>query len=275
MVAAPVGFQCRECVANANADISAPIVDPMSRPTTKYVPYVSYALIGICVALFVGSFVTIGIEAMVGQYGMRPLFIGLYDEWYRLVTSAFLHWSILHIGFNMLVLFMIGPALERIFGHGRFFALYLLAGIGGAVASYTFSPIQTASVGASGAIFGLMAALVVAGRRFSYDVRQVLILLGINLLIGFVPGGSIDWRAHLGGLVVGALVAAIFAYAPGGVAGQIGGCILILAVLGLITFMRTESLRATYGVAEPTPVVAAATESGTLGYNVVNARSYN
>ena len=113
------------------------------------------------------------------------------------------HGSFLHIAFNMYVLFALGPTLERILGHSRYLILYVLAAIGGGVASYVFSDMRTVSVGASGAIFGLMGALVVAGRRLRYDVTQVLVLLGINVVIGFIASG-VDWRAHLGGLVTGA-----------------------------------------------------------------------
>jgi membrane associated rhomboid family serine protease len=112
------------------------------------------------------------------------------------------------------------------------------------VASYYFSDIRTVSVGASGAIFGLMGALVVAGRRLRYDVTQVLILLGINVVIGFLAPG-IDWRAHLGGLVVGAVVAAIFVHAPkrGRKPVQFAGVGGIFLVLLALTMMRTAQIQ--------------------------------
>lgn len=259
--------------------IPTPKHAPLAATATSgnaFVPYVTYALIGICVALFAAGFLLGGIESVVGSYGMRPLFIAFEGEWYRLLTSAFLHWSLLHIGFNMLVLFMIGPALERVLGHVRFIVLYLLAALGGAVASYCFSPVATASVGASGAIFGLMAALVVAGRQLRYDVTQVIVLLAINLAIGFLPGGGVDWRAHLGGLVVGAAVAAIFAYAPKqSMTLQIIGCVLVLLLLVGATAVRTQQLRIDYAIPDQTPVVTASQPSGTLLSGQVNDRSYS
>ena len=99
--------------------------------------------------------------------------------------------------------------MERILGHWRFLLLFLLAGIGGSAASYAFSEPTTWSVGASGAIFGLMGALLVAGQRLRYDVTMVLVLVVINIVIGFVFSSGIDWRAHLGGLATGAAVAAV------------------------------------------------------------------
>jgi membrane associated rhomboid family serine protease len=106
-----------------------------------------------------------------------------------------------------------------------------------------FSDIRTVSVGASGAIFGLMGALVVAGRRLRYDVTQVLVLLGINMVIGFISPG-VDWRAHLGGLVTGAAVAAIMVFPARRyrMAVQVTGIIAVLVVLAGLTMWRTAQI---------------------------------
>jgi membrane associated rhomboid family serine protease len=112
------------------------------------------------------------------------------------------------------------------------------------VASYVFSDLRTVSVGASGAIFGLMGALVVAGRRLKYDITQVLVLLGINVVIGFLAPG-VDWRAHLGGLVTGAAVAAIMVFAPARhrTVVQVGGVLAILVVMAALTMWRTAQIQ--------------------------------
>jgi membrane associated rhomboid family serine protease len=275
MVAAPVGFQCRECVAQGVAE-----TQPKSGPIPGRVaaisrPYVTYVLVGICAVAFLLS-LGAGIESAVGGYGMRPVYIAVDGQWYRLLTSVFMHWSILHIGFNMLVLIMLGPTLETVLGHFRFTVLYILAGLGGAVASYCFSPLATASVGASGAIFGLMGALIVAGRRLRVDVTQVVVLLAINLAIGFIPGGSVDWRAHVGGLVVGALVSAIFVLAPRAHPAlvQTIGCLAVVAILAGLVAWRTADIRAQFTAPDQTPVVATAETSGTLVSDRINARSH-
>jgi membrane associated rhomboid family serine protease len=142
----------------------------------------------------------------------------------------------------MYVLLVIGASLERILGHVRYITLYLVSALGGSIASYLFSDLRTVSVGASGAIFGLMGALLVAG-RLRYDIRQILILLVINIAIGFVFPG-IDWRAHLGGLVTGAAVAAVFTFAPrrGRLWWQIGGIVALVAMLVAVTAWRTAAL---------------------------------
>jgi membrane associated rhomboid family serine protease len=146
----------------------------------------------------------------------------------------------------MYVLFVLGPTLERVLGHVRFIILYVVAALGGSVVSYTFSDPRTVSVGASGAIFGLMGALIVAGRRMRWDITQVLILLGINVVIGFLSP-EVDWRAHFGGLVVGALVAGVFIWTPRPfvpvrLLWQTLGILVVLAGLIVVTMWRTGQL---------------------------------
>lgn len=240
MVQAPVGFQCRQCVAQAAGHVPQPTTVAGGRPIAK--PIVTYALIAINVAVFLLQF-AIGVNDVAGQYGMWPVGIAVGNEWWRLLTAAFLHGNWLHIMFNMYVLFALGPTLERVLGHGRYLLLYVLAALGGGVASYAFSDMQTVSVGASGAIFGLMGALVVAGRRLRYDITQVLMLLGINVVIGFLQPG-VDWRAHLGGLVTGAAVAAIFILPKRGhrVLVQVVGVAGIVLILIAVTMWRTDQI---------------------------------
>jgi len=206
-------------------------------------PRVTYALIALNVAIFGIQFLQ-GIDTLAVDYGMWPIGIANDGEWWRLFTSAFLHGSFIHIAFNMYVLFFLGPTLERILGHTRFLILYFLAALGGSVASYWFSDINTVSVGASGAIFGLMGALVVAGHRLKYDITQVLVLLGINVVIGFISP-NVDWRAHFGGLVVGAVVAAIMVLPPKRVRipAQIVGISALLVVLIMLTIIRTQQIQ--------------------------------
>ena len=243
MRSAPVGFQCPECVGEAAATVRQPVT--VSGASLVQRPYVTYGLIGLTSIAFLLQFAA-GVGLVAEQYGMWPYGIVLNGEWWRLLTAAFLHGSWLHIAFNMYVLFVLGPTLERVLGHVRFIVLYLVAAVGGSVASYAFSDPRTVSVGASGAIFGLMGALIVAGRRLKYDITQVLILLGVNVVIGFLSP-DVDWRAHFGGLVTGALVAGIFVWTPAPfrasrVLWQILGVLAVLAVLVAVTVWRTGQL---------------------------------
>ena len=125
-------------------------------------------------------------------------------EWYRLITSGFLHYGLLHVGFNMFILYQLGMILEPAFGRVRFALLYLAALLGGSVGALLVSP-NALTAGASGAVFGCMAAVVVALRRRGVGVLQSNIggLLAINLVLTFAVRG-ISIGGHLGGLAAGA-----------------------------------------------------------------------
>jgi membrane associated rhomboid family serine protease len=243
MIQAPVGFQCLECVQAA----APPQQRTVAGGSLITKPYVTYTLIGINAVVFAIQYI-VGIDVVAKELGMWPIGVAIGGEWWRLASAAFLHGSLLHIGFNMYVLYVLGPTLERILGHARFIILYALAAFGGAVASYVLSDVRTVSVGASGAIFGLMGALVIAGQRLRYDIRQVLILLAINVVIGFIAP-NVDWRAHLGGLVVGAVVAAIMVLPKRKhrMAIQVFGLVSVSIVLAVVAAWRTSELIDTYG----------------------------
>ena len=132
---------------------------------------------------------------------------------WQVLTSAFTHVSITHIGFNMLALWFLGPQLEMVLGRVRFLALYLLSGLAGSAAVMWFSSANGQTIGASGAVFGLMGALVVIALKVGSSPQQIVLWIGINLLITFtVPG--ISWQGHLGGLLGGVLLAAVLVFAP-------------------------------------------------------------
>ncbi len=127
-------------------------------------------------------------------------------EWYRYFTVALTHANITHILFNMLALYSLGVAVENYFGRAKY-ALILLGSL--FTASYIsnyFAATNMPAVGASGMIFGLFGAILVTGRKMGVDYRQTLGVVGVNLLITFIPGSNIDWRAHLGGLIGGAVI---------------------------------------------------------------------
>jgi membrane associated rhomboid family serine protease len=129
------------------------------------------------------------------------------------LSAMFLHaTNLLHILFNMLTLWSIGPVLEKMMGHWRFLALYLLAGIGGGVGMMVWGVLSTndqgwitASYGASGALFGLFASVLIVFRRIGVDIRSMSVWIGINFLMPFVIKG-IAWQAHVGGFITGALL---------------------------------------------------------------------
>ena len=126
-------------------------------------------------------------------------------QWWLLITAGFLHGSIIHLLFNVYILWVLGSQLENIVGKTKFIIIYFGSLLGGSLASYLFSPFGSYSIGASGAIFGLMGAMLVVGRKRNLDISQITTLVVINVVIGFVLSG-IDWRAHLGGLAAGAFI---------------------------------------------------------------------
>lgn len=129
---------------------------------------------------------------------------------WQMLTAAFLHGSWLHLLFNMYTLYIFGQVIEPMLGRARFLALYLIAGFGGSVAVLLFSNPSSSVVGASGAIYGLMGAYFVLLRAIGERSGQLTGLIAINLIFSFISPG-ISWQAHIGGLVVGAAVAAVYA----------------------------------------------------------------
>lgn len=183
------------------------MVTSMRRLGNSDSPIISYGIIALCVVIFIAELLTGTTGGVVFQdlayYG--PL---TATQPWRLVTSIFVHLSILHLLFNMYSVFVFGPMMERMLGRARFAALFLLSGLAGSVAVLLIAP-ATPVAGASGAIFGLLGAYFVIQRHLGGNNIQLLVVIGINLIISFVIPG-IAWQAHIGGLIVGALIGLIF-----------------------------------------------------------------
>jgi membrane associated rhomboid family serine protease len=218
---APVGVVCPECL-RAQQQAATPAQRKAerrwSRPRALVAydgrPVVTYSIVAITAFAYLLSLIP-GLGRIVENALLfwapliYPGMSGSFEPW-RLLTVALVHSSFWHVGLNMLALWMIGRSLEPLLGRGRFLTLYLLSTLGGSVA-VTLLSFGTPVVGASGAIFGLFGALLVIGRHLGANVAGIAIVLGINLVIGFIPGFNVSWQAHVGGLVVGALVGFIYA----------------------------------------------------------------
>lgn len=172
-------------------------------------------LIAINVAVFAVEFVTGAADSGTGIVA-RGALVGIYvlnGEWWRIFTSAFLHENFVHITFNMIALWQVGSIVEAIFGMPRMAIMYVISMIGSGLAITYFDP-QIATIGASGAIFGLFGALVAAGLRLgprgSQMVKQCLGIIVLNVLLGFVPGLNISQSGHIGGLVIGFICGVVF-----------------------------------------------------------------
>ena len=213
-VQAAVGVHCVECARRDRA--SAPRAN-RGRPaflrnlTGSDAPVVTFALIAICVVVFILQSVPgLGVTAAL-QF--KPIYVmpGLgapFEPW-RMLTAVFTHGGILHLLLNMYTLFIFGSGLERLLGRWRYLALFLISGFGGSVAVVLLGNPLGPVVGASGAIFGLMGAFFIINRHLGGSSVQLIILVAINLGYGFlVPG--VSWQAHVGGIVAGAAVALIY-----------------------------------------------------------------
>ena len=221
---AAVGFQCPDCVKEGmkatRSGRTAYGGEHASNPALT-----SQVLVGINALVWLAVLVSADLVDKLAlipdiacveadQFGCTAVQDGVArGSVWQLVTSMFLHQQLWHIGFNMFALWVLGPQLELAMGRARFLAVYLLSGLAGSTAVYWLSDPNGATLGASGAIFGLMGALAVVAYKVGGDVRSILGWVGANLVITFlIP--NISWQGHLGGLVGGAILAAIVVYAP-------------------------------------------------------------
>ncbi|UKA66883.1 rhomboid family intramembrane serine protease [Arthrobacter sp. FW306-05-C] len=222
--AAAVGFQCVDCV-NETQRATPEVRTVYGGAVATGKPLVTFGIIAACVVVYALQMLIPG-DWVYKQFAYNNIFAapqyGAFEPW-RMITSAFLHSpdSLLHILLNMYTLWIFGQALEPILGRVRFLALYLISALGGSVGYLLLNPLLVPGqglvglVGASGAIFGLFGAMLLVQRQRGGDTRQLWVLIAINGVIGFlIP--HIAWQAHLGGLITGALCAAVLAYAPRG-----------------------------------------------------------
>jgi len=227
-IQAPVGVICPECLRDQQKGASTAqrkaerrwgrrtttVAAPLDRR-----PLVAYGIIAVTVLVYLAQLVPGSPVQQLLAYNSGFVIpqLGSFQPW-RLLTVLLVHSSWLHIGLNMLALWMIGRILEPLVGRTRFLVMYLISGLAGSVAVALLAPL-TWVVGASGAIFGLFGALLVIGRHIGANVASIAIIIAINFAFPFVVGilsGSlaavqISWQAHLGGLIAGAAVGFIYA----------------------------------------------------------------
>jgi membrane associated rhomboid family serine protease len=256
MIEASVGFHCPECVrqgsgtghhpaANRPRTLAGGSVAADPRLVTKILLAVNFAVF---IAVSVGGRSLLDDLLLFGRAYSGDPSAGVEGvaegQWYRLVTSMFLHQEVWHIAFNMLGLWWLGGPLEAALGRVRYLALYLLSGLAGSALTYAIADPGQGSLGASGAVFGLLGATAVLMRRMNYDMRPVIALLVVNLIFTFNPWGGIAWQAHVGGLVAGALIAIAMVHAPRERRNlvQYGACGLVLVAVVVTVLVRTAVL---------------------------------
>lgn len=177
---------------------------------------VTFIFLAIMVVYFIFMTVnggTTDIQTLIKYGAMFPPLVSEYNQYYRFITSIFIHIGIMHIFFNGYALYVFGPQIEMLMGPKKYFLFFILTGIGGNIATYIFNYVSV-SAGASGSLFGLFGAFLYLVVRHPQMVtpagkRSILQLLGINLLLTFlVP--SISITSHLGGLIIGFLLSFVF-----------------------------------------------------------------
>lgn len=251
----PVGVICPECLREQSTASGAP--RPRRAPRVLRAvraddsrPLATYAIIGLTFFVFVVTLIP-GARAVVhGALALfppllYPEFTGTFQPW-RLFTVLLVHSGFLHVALNMLALWMLGSSLEPMLGRARFLWLYLLGGLGGSVFVVLFGFTSTV-VGASGAIFALFGALLVIGRHIGANITGIAVVLGVNLVITFLPlvtgalggnlGVQVSWQAHLGGLAVGALVGLIYARTRAIRKQRLQGVLLGVTAVGLLALL--------------------------------------
>jgi membrane associated rhomboid family serine protease len=246
MKQASVGFQCPECVKQG-ARTTRQARTPYGGLRPSSAGLVTMILIGINLLVFVLVVATGGSNgsllprlALIPVGGIylvngQPTFVdGVANgAYWQLLTSMFTHVQIWHIGFNMLALYVLGPQLEALLGRVRFITLFLLS-------AGEHSP----TIGASGALFGLMAALLVVALRAKGDVQSLMWLVAINVVITVLGAGYISWQGHLGGFVGGLVLGVILVYAPKRrrTLWQVLGCSMVAALIVIAVVARTAVL---------------------------------
>ncbi len=187
---------------------------PPPRPRADR-PLLTYALMALNGLIFLAGFLLPELEWQLFLGGaLIPQLVVEELQVYRLFTAMFLHGSLGHIFFNVYALFIVGREVEPIFGRLRFWLIYLLGGLTGSALSLALGGLSGASVGASGAVFAIFAAQAVHLRQHrgvyvnaQARLRHMAFLIGINLVLGFMPGSRIDNWGHIGGMLGGALLA--------------------------------------------------------------------
>lgn len=211
-----VGVLCVDCERQlSRQQASARPRNAMGGGMGQGTPFVTYTIIALCAVAYLGQLLA---PQIVYQFGVFAPFRALVMPW-TFLTAGFLHGGILHLLLNMYALWAVGQYLERTVGHWRYAAIYLTSVLGGHTAVLLLTDALSQSwfggtLGASGGVFGLFAAMFVVNRRMGGQVAQIAVLIVLNLVITFtIP--NISWQGHLGGLAIGALVTAgMFALRP-------------------------------------------------------------
>src|SRR4051812_524858 len=252
---ASVGFHCPDDVEQGARTVRAPRTSVGAR-IMESPPYATVSLVVLNVLAYLGTGLQSGAslqdpttprspDALFYKWQLQPFAVKVHGRYYDLITSAFLHASLLHIASNMLALVFVGPAVESVLGRSRFVSLYVLSALGGRAAIYAFGDRFTPTVGASGAIFGLFGACIVLVRRLGLDLQWLVGIVAINFVLTFSVHG-ISKLGHIGGFVTGLLVGLAIGGWPStrtrlSTQTQVLGLTGLFAVIALVVGIRTAT----------------------------------
>jgi membrane associated rhomboid family serine protease len=250
-IPAAVGVQCPDDVREGNKNVR-PARTSLGAVVRSGGATVTMAIMA--VTIVVSGLDLLGVGDIGNELAMVPGLpgqIGLLDgQYYRLLTAALVHGNLVHLAVNMYSLWVLGTQLEPLLGRARLLGLYVVGALGGSAASFALNyPIVDgrflfSSVGASGAIFALLGAMLPVLRRLNLSLTPLFVLLAINAYIGFQFSG-IDWKAHLGGLITGVFLGYALAYAPKErrTQFQVGAFVLAVVAIAAVVIARTLQLR--------------------------------
>jgi membrane associated rhomboid family serine protease len=250
MTPAPVGQRCPEHSGKPQG-VSRMTSGVRGLSTQGTPGLVTRVLIGINVAIYLlelaGGGTINGVGSRIFEKGALYGPLVADGDWWRLITAAFLHYGPIHLGFNMLFLYWIGTPVEEYLGRSRFLLVYLVSGLAGSAGALVLSP-GSVTVGASGAIFGILGAALVLERQGAYVLGgSAMGLIVINLALGFFLGGNISIGSHIGGLIGGAacmLVLSRFGRGHGayGRIGAVGiaGVLAVAALSVAIAYLKAK-----------------------------------
>lgn len=248
---AAVGYQCPDDAA-ADRRGSRPLRNAVGAAIRDARPWVTYLLLVANVTVYLITGVTSGLGINQPQYStlfrdwqLQPSVVWTDASYYPLLTAAFLHANLLHLGVNMLSLLFVGPTIERFLGHWRYAALYFLGALGSSAAVFAFGSRSVPVVGASGALFALLGACLALARRIGLDMQYLIGIVALNFVLTFSVAG-ISKLGHIGGFVTGLLVAVALAGLPRSsgrkaVRAQLAGLGGVLAIIAVVVAVRAAT----------------------------------
>ncbi|HEX8866964.1 MAG TPA: rhomboid family intramembrane serine protease [Lentzea sp.] len=242
---AAVGMQCVDCVNEGRRSVRSARTIVGAQVSDRVI--VTPVLIALNVLAYVvtvfqsGSPMNNDRSGLFAATSMIPE-LTAQGEWWRVVTSGFMHFGLIHLALNMAVLYVVGQHVERELGKVRFSAVYFLSLLGGSASAFFFGTVCQQLAGASGAVFGLMGALLILWKRQRRDISTIVVVVGINLVSNLFTNASL--LGHLGGFVIGGLLTLAMVRAPQQNRNlyQIGAVVAAVALLGVMFALRAAQL---------------------------------